>query len=422
MASRMKRGFLLRLAVKNLGRYRRRTMITAIAIAIGVAIFIAMHSALEGFSAESDRTFATYETGTAAVTGEEYWDERDKRPLDIAVEEPESVIAAWDDAGIPAAPRIIAAGTLIVHYDPYPEGGSVHVELYGIDPEQDPAVFGIRDSMEEGRFLQPGEEGVLIGRRLADRLGAEVGYPVTITTRTRDGFHQIMDLEIVGIFNTPNPVVNRTALYLPIATADVYLEMGGAVTSVHAKLPGRLPAQADPGPAREAVRDISGIDFLTFTDMNREMIEVMEMEDAANRIILGLLALIAVVGISNTMLMAVLEREREIGMMRALGWRKAEIRRLFMYEAGGIGLIGTLVGVALGAVLVALLVTYGLDYNAMMDVGEMDFRFDGILYGVWNPGVMLTAAVAATFIAGVAAVVPVRRILRRSIADSLRNV
>lgn len=415
------RGFLLRLAVKNLTRYGRRTLITALAIAAGVGVYIAMDSAIQGFAGESDRLYAGYETGDVALTAPGYWDERQRFPLDRLVSEPARVIEALRADGIPATPRIAFRGELVVRYDPFPEDGSLQAMFYGIDVESDGEVFGLLESVEEGRVPEPDQEELLIGRALADRLGAEVGFSVTVTTRTRDGFHQLIDLEIVGIFETPNPVINRGAMYMPIAVVDRVLEMQGAVTHVHAVLPGTLPAEADYGRVEQLVADIPEIEVLSFDVMNQEMAEIMEMEDAALQLILLLLGIIAVVGISNTMLMAVLEREREIGMMRALGVRNAEVRRMFFYEAAAIGVMGSAAGIAIGALLVALLVNLGLDYGFMLDGIDIGFRWDGVLVGVWNVPTMVQAAAGATLVAGLASMIPVRRILKKTVTATMRD-
>ncbi len=444
---------LIRLAAKNLTRYRRRTMITASAIAFGVAIFVAMASLLEGLIAEGDRNLANYETGSAALTGQGYWDEREQYPLDILIEDPASILDALDAADIAAAPRVGFRGELIVHYDPYPEDGSAHLSMYGINPERDPRVFRIDEAVTEGRYLEADEHGLLISRWLAERLGAEVGFPVTITTRTRDGFHQIMDLDIVGIYETPNPTVDRRTVFMPLEIADSYLEMQGAVTAVHLALPEAVPGTADLEPVRAALaqagitlepaggdgpdpdnnRDVpgesgaqdhgaaTGVELLSFDYMTAEFAAAMELQEAAFGVILFLLGVIAIVGISNTMLMAVLEREREIGMMRAIGMRDGEIRSMFVLEAAGIGLLGGAIGLLIGAGLVGYLATYGIDYSAMLEGVEMDFRFDGVVYGVWNPETMLTTAIGAAALAGVVALIPVRRILKRSVTESLRQ-
>ena len=428
-----RRLFLLQLAVKNLTRYKRRTAITATAIGFGVAMFVAMASMLDGFEAESNRNLARYELGSAAVAHPEYWDDREQYPLDLVLDAADSVLAAFDRAGIAAAPRVAFQGELVIHYDPFPEDGSLHMVFYGVDPVRDPQVFDLAGGIVEGEFLGENEYGLLIGRWLADRLGAEIGFPVTVLTRTRDGFHQIIDLEIAGIFETPNPVVDRGAAFLTLSTAELYLEMRGAVTSIHLGLDEGVPGTADLEPARAALetaldtalesepsrRDAPVV--LSFADMTREFAEAMEMEQAGNNLVLFLLAVIAVVGISNTMLMSVLEREREVGMMRAVGVRNAEIRKVFMYEAAGIGLIGALVGIVLSIGMVGFMVHVGIDYSAMIEDIEMGYRTGTVLYGVWNPGTMVVATIFAVVVAGVTSFLPTRRILRRPVSESLRR-
>ncbi len=432
-----RRLFLLQLAVKNLTRYKRRTAITATAIGFGVAMFVAMASMLDGFEAESNRNLARYELGSAAVAHPEYWDDREQFPLDLVLEDADSVLAAFDRAGIAAAPRVAFQGELVIHYDPFPEDGSLHLAFYGVDPVRDPQVFDLAGGIVEGEFLGENEYGLLIGRWLADRLGAEIGFPVTVLTRTRDGFHQIIDLEIAGIFETPNPVVDRGAAFLTLSTAELYLEMRGAVTSIHIGLGEGVPGTANLEPARTALETAlyTGVDtgpeqeparqdaavVLSFADMTREIAEAMEMEKAGNNLVLFLLAVIAVVGISNTMLMSVLEREREVGMMRAVGVRNAEIRKVFMYEAAGIGLIGALVGIVLSIGMVGFMVHVGIDYSAMIEDIEMGYRTGTVLYGVWNPGTMVVATIFAVVVAGVTSFLPTRRILRRPVSESLRR-
>jgi putative ABC transport system permease protein len=155
--------------------------------------------------------------------------------------------------------------------------------------------------------------------------------------------------------------------------------------------------------------------------MTREFSDVMQMKDTATGLILTLLAIIAVVGISNTMLMAVLEREQEIGMMRALGVRDREISGMFAAEAAGIGVFGAGAGLILGTVLVWYLSVFGIDYGFLLDEIDIGYRFTGVLYGIWDPALMVRAAVFAVLLAGTVSLLPVRRILKRSVTDSLRR-
>ncbi len=424
MAARTRVRFYARLAIKNLARYKKRTAVTASAIALGVMMVVGLDSMFQDFFASSDRNYKWYEVGSAAVAGRGYWDEKDRYPLDTVIDDAAGVLATLDNAGITAAPRIDFRGELIVRYDPFPEDGSVNVVLQGVDVERDPDVFRIAESVENGRYLRPDEDGALIGGWLADRLGAEVGYPITVTTRTRDGFHQLMDLEIVGIFRTSNPTVDRTTIFLPLEAANYYLEMDGAVTRIVVSLPERLPGRADLTPFRDAISrhpEADRLEVLDFATLTAEFADVVEITNGFSQLMLMLLAVIAIVGISNTMLMAVMEREREIGMLRALGMRNREIKTLFAFEAAGIGVLGAIGGVVLSALFVWFLVEIGIDYGPLMEGIELDYRWDGVLRGVWNPGTMIASTVFAAFVAGVVSVLPTRRILKRQVSESLRR-
>ncbi len=408
------------LAVKNMARYRRRTLITASAIACGVAVFAAVASVMDGFSSESDRNFIDYETGSARIVAPGYWEEREQFPLDMVVEDSSEVIAQLEQEGWRAAGRTEFRGELVIYYDPFPEDGNIPMAFAGVDPDRDPEVFRLKESIEEGRFPAAGEDELIIGRWLADRIGAEIGYGVTIMTRTKDGYYQIMDLEIVGIFNTPNPHVNRNVGYLPLDTADYYLEMEDAVTGVIIRGDERVPGSLDPAPIASLMED-RPVRVMSFSDMNKEFAEIMEMSEQITSLILMLLAVIAIVGISNTMLMAVLEREREIGMLRAMGVRNREIQWMFFFEASGIGFIGAGIGVMLGSLLMWLLVTYGIDYGEMLGDIDLGYRFGEVLYGIWSFSALIQAAITAVIVSGVVSLIPVRRMLKKQVTDCLRH-
>ena len=200
--------FLIHFAWKNLSRYRKRTVITSLALAFGIGLYIFTDSLLAGISGESERNLIRYETGSARIMKKGYWEEKDNLPLEYAVDNPSQILNALESIGIEAAPRTVFGGEIIVYKDPYPEDGSIYSKIFAIDPERDCNVFRFKDTVIKGRWLKPGENGVLMGSWLAEDIGAEVGYPLTITTRTRDGYMQAIDTEVVGIVNCPNPYIN----------------------------------------------------------------------------------------------------------------------------------------------------------------------------------------------------------------------
>jgi hypothetical protein len=124
--------FLLGLAWKNLSRYKKRTMITASAIAIGLGIFIFMDSWLLGLEQESERNLIWYESSYARILNEKYWEEKDQLPLEYVIEDPDAVVAKLREMNIPAAARTIdrllvgrrpGCGSWFPNYDHYNDEG-----------------------------------------------------------------------------------------------------------------------------------------------------------------------------------------------------------------------------------------------------------------------------------------------------------
>ena len=413
--------FLPKLAIKNLARHRRRTAITASALAVGLAIYILMDSLLLGADRESERNLIWYESSSARVLREGAWEERDRMPLEPALESPEAIIARLAAKGIPAAPRTVFGGELVVSRDPFPEDGSVRVKVIAIDPGRDDKVFRLRETLVSGRFIERGEEAVMLGPWLAEDLGAQVGYTVTIVTRSRDGYYQTISAPIAGILAIPNPVVNRVSAFLPLDVADDLLAMGGAVTEIDLRLPERADADRVAADLKAGLgSELSGSVVLGWKKLAEDYLALAASKKKSNGTILFLVFIIAAVGISNTMLMAIYERVRELGTMRALGMADLAIRRLFLLEAAGIGVLGATLGIALGAALCVWMVNTGIDYSALARRIDLGYRIAGVLRGAWHPEAMAGAFFFGVLLAVAVAFVPTRRVLRMSITDCLR--
>lgn len=416
----MKPREIIRLSVRNLLRHRRRTVITAGAVAVGLALFVIVDSLLLGVEQESTLNLIRYETGAAQVLREEYLEERDDRPLKYAIEDPGRIERALEESGLSATSRIVFTGEMVVFKDPFPEDGSIVVTGYGIDPDDDNDVYRLPESVTRGEYLSRDTNGALLGAWLAEDVGAEIGYPITIVTRTRRGYYQTIDLDVVGIVNTPNPIINRNAVFIPEGIVDDYLQMGGAATEI--AVADRIDASLDE--ITETMRmEIAGAPDLVVADwrtLAAEVVAIAEAKDSGTGIVLFFVFVIAAVGVSNTVLMSILERTRELGMMRALGMRDREVMATLLVEAAGIGVLGGIVGIVIGAGGVAALVEFGIDYGTMMRNNDVGYRVTQVIYGAWNLPAFGRAVVVGIVIAVVTAFVPVRRALKMNVVDSLR--
>ncbi len=414
--------FLVSLAWKNLSRYHRRTIITALALAVGLGIFIFVDAWLKGAEEESERNLVWYETASARILDDEYWENKDNLPIKYTIKEPESIITQLEKRNVPAAPRTVFRGEIIVHQDPYEEDGSMMAKIIGIDPARDEEVFNFKNTIVDGRYLEEDEDAVLLGAWFAEDLGAEVGYPLIIVTRTKDGYYQTIHAKVAGIVNCPNPVINRSSVFIPLKTADYYLDMRGEVTEINLRFSDRNTAEKRAETIEEELSlPAKGLEVLPWQTLGADYVALASAKQGGSSFFLFLVFVIAAVGITNTMLMAVYERMRELGMMRALGMKDNQIHLTFLFEAGGIGLLGAAGGLLLGSSLTWWVVTYGVDFSFLLRDMDIGYRISGVMYGAWNPQGMVQAVIFGVLLSMVVAYFPTRRALKKPITECLRS-
>jgi len=408
--------FLIILAWKNLSRYRRRTLITAFAIAFGLGLFIWIDSMLLGMDKESERNFRWYETGSAKVILAEYEDEMTKGNLEYLIPNPAAVSALLNGQNIPHTWRAGFAAEAIV------DNGSLFVRATALDPDTDSRVYRIKDAVVEGRFFIAGEFAAVLGDSVADSLDLEVGDFISLRTRTAGGFNQTLDLEVVGLVDTPNPYLDRGAVMIPLDVANEVLFLEGGVTEIALDIPATNDVAQTVAELNTVIQAAyPQLKVLSWTDLAKDFLALAEAKSSGTSMILFFVFIIAAVGISNTMLMAIFERIREIGMMRAQGMKDRQIQISFLLESAGIGLIGSLGGVILGVILNFWIIRWGIDFSTL--IGDMDigYRTTGVMYGAWNIDTIITAFFLGIFIAVVVALIPTRNAIRMKITDALRH-
>jgi ABC-type lipoprotein release transport system permease subunit len=408
--------FLLSLAWKNLSRYGRRTVITAAALAAGVAVYIWMDGWLLGAELESRRNIVWYEAASAKVLDRQYLEQAQNMPLGQVIEDPAAVEKVLSGLGLPTARRTVFAGELFV------AEGSLFVKAVALDPDADGRVFRLGQTIAAGRFLRAGQPELLAGEWLARDLGLEAGDWVTVRARTRYGAFQTLELEVVGILNCPNPMINQGMVFLPLDLADQALEMGGAVSEVAVAFPEWQEPEARLAQVRSALAGFPELAVADWQELAKDFLAISEGKRAGSGMMLVLIFIIAAVGISNTMLMAVFERVREIGMMRAMGMKDGSIRLAFLLEAGGVGLIGSAAGLALGAAVNFAMVRWGLDLGAFMGEMQIGYRVHSVFHSAWHPQALAGALVFGVLASMVISFIPSSRALKMRITDCLRHV
>jgi len=346
---------LIKLAYRNVFRNFRRSVLSFIAVSLGIFYAIVFLGFMEGFDKQSLKSAIDYMTAHLKMYGNGYINEKDILSLDYRIEEYDKLLNDLQKIKEikSNAPRIIFSGRLNDGIDELVCIGA------GIDPELEDDVFMRSESIIEGEYLKSGEEKMLLGSELAELLGVGADDYLTVIARSKYNTIAALDFQIKGIINSGNPEIDNQFFFIPLDIAQNLLEMENEITEISLLLNNIEDV--------DAVKNLSleryGLDVETYRDMMKDLLDMMEMKTKANLIIVFVILLMASAGIINTILMSVYERIREIGTMMAIGMKPKNITYLFCIESAFIGLFGSIVGALLGSVVTYYLETHGLSFE-----------------------------------------------------------
>ena len=346
---------LIKLAYRNVFRNFRRSVLSFIAVSLGIFYAIIFLGFMEGFDKQMLKSAIDYMTAHLKMYGNGYIDDKDILSLDYRIEEYDRLLNDLQKIKEikSNAPRIIFSGHLNDGIDEMVCIGA------GIDPEREDDVFMRSESIIEGEYLKSGEEKMLLGAELAELFGVGVEDYLTVVARSKYNTIAALDFQIKGIINSGNPEIDNQYFFIPLDISQNLLEMENEITEVSLLLNNIEDV--------DAVKNLSleryGLDVETYRDMMKDLFDMMEMKTKANLIIVFVILLMAAAGIANTILMSVYERIREIGTMMAIGMKPKNIAYLFCIESAFIGLFGSIVGALLGSVVTYYLETHGLSFE-----------------------------------------------------------
>ena len=245
--------------------------------------------------------------------------------------------------------------------------------------------------------------------------------------------NQLIDAVVVGVINCPDPVPNGNTAYIPmdVLQDESGMMLEGAVTEIliraknaeYTQLPDNKENTATITAALERGLGENLPDELKvffWLDYMEDYLGFEAMEKGAPQVIAFLLLFLSFLGISNTILLAILERTKEIGMMRAMGMTDGQMILTYMLEAGFLGFIGSIFGIMVGCLATYPMVKYGIDYGSIAESGDAGFRITGVFRSAWNVPIIFISGIAATLLSSFMAYFPTRRAVKMAITDSLR--
>lgn len=408
--------FILKLAIRNLWRQKRRSFLTMLSMVAGFVLLSLSIALSEGGYGNVIERFTRGGTGHAQIHAQDYLDRPSlykNYPLS-----PELAAILDHHPGILAyAPRV-QAGALA-----FAGTNSSGVRVVGIDAKREAATTTLADKIGAGRLPGPrqapnGPFDVVIGNGLARLLKVKIGERLVLVSQGADGSIANDLFTVCGILKKDCDSNERIHCYLDLQDAQAFLTLDNRIHEIALLLPNhRL--------SRQVCRELNG-QLKSLKDLRAQPWEEVEAafyrsmmaDKAGNTVMLIIIVLIVGLGVLNTVLMSILERTREFGVLRAMGTRPRAIVLLIMTETLLQAMIASVAGIILAALCNWPLVVHGIQFGQPMSVGGI--TYDAI-YSDWLPIAFVKPLAVVCITAIITSVLPAIRAARVKPAIAMRT-
>ncbi|MBC8193077.1 MAG: ABC transporter permease [Candidatus Marinimicrobia bacterium] len=387
---------LIKLAWRNLVGAGLRTWLNVLVLAMAFILMIWGKGVVDGMAYQLNDAMTNIEFGKGGQLWHSEFDATD--PLTIEDSHalyPEEISARLSDHS--AAPILIRQGTI------YPDGRMQTILVKGIPPEQKVMDLPTDKIVMGATGLTP----ALIGQKMADKSGLEVGDLLTVRWRDASGTFDAREVEIVHIMNTVVQTVDRNQIWIPLEELQAMSNLEGQATVIALD----DDFVGTPTSAAWVYRDL---DFL-MKDMN----DMIKSKNFGGNVMYGILFAIALLAIFDTQVLAIFRRKKEMGTLMALGLTRAKVIGLFTIEGSMHGLIAFVAGFILGSPLFYLMTTKG--YAIPGDMDDYGMALGNVIYGKYGPDLLLGTTFLLFLTVVIVSYLPTRKISKLTPTDALRG-
>lgn len=403
---------LLTLAWRNIWRQKRRTLLTASALALALALSLFMRSLQEGTYANNIENAARFYTGLIQLQHPEFAQSQsidDLLSMDAAFLSPVASHANIERI-LPRIESFALAAS---------EDKSKGVMVLGVDPIAENDYSAISARLSQGAYLEPDDQQVLIGEGVARYFNLTVGDELVLYGQGYHGQTAAGLYRIKGILDFPVAQLDNQLVYMPLKLAQTLYSTGDQVTAwvmdVH-------PLKVLPHMVAALQADYQGaVNVRDWQDLAPEMAQQILMDKVGGLVIMYLLYGVVGFGLFATLLMMTLERQREFGVMLATGMLRRKLLALVGIESIMIGMLGILIGMV---VTVPLLVWFYINPIELTgETAEMiaEMGWEPILPMSLDPMLMVNQIIIVLVLLGICLLYPMWRILRLEVVSALKG-
>jgi putative ABC transport system permease protein len=419
---------LLKMAFRNIRRNRRRSLLAIISVALSLGMIIFMQGYVNGLKRSVIYNSTKNESGHIQLVTKDYQENKRFKPITYNIENPPELIRY-----IQADPAIrneidfiterIFFGVLL-QYD----GNNKAVIAFGGDTAKEKKLFMLDRSIIEGRYLNnasnagPKEREIVIGRKVADTLKLKVGDTFKVLVSGSDYSLHIPTLRVVGIFKTGLNALDDSTFQISLKDAQKILHTGGGSQQILIMLKDYQNAEKVSRMIQARLNQDERFGNILAVSW-KQAGGMAQLVDSMVQIYNFIYIIIAFLGsfiITNVMMMVVLERKKEIGIIKSMGFSRLEILLMFLMEGSILGLIGSISGVMVGTLSTIYFVVNGLDLTSM--ISQLNMPMDNVIKFVITIPAIIGTMFLGILVAAVVSVIPSRQAAKMKVVDAIKSV
>ncbi|MFA6541084.1 MAG: FtsX-like permease family protein [Bacteroidota bacterium] len=328
---------VLLFAWKNLWRNKRRTLLAASSIFFAVLLAACMRAMQLGTYEYMVTNSVSLYTGYLQVQGNGYWEDRS---FDESFEPSRPLMES-----LRRNPHITTINPRLETVALISHGTETRIApVSGISPAEENAMTGLAGRIVKGKYLSDSSKGIMVSEGLADRLNIRIGDSLIVFGQGYQGVTAAAQLEVEGILHFPIPQLNNAMAFLSLPNAQNIFNTYGRVTSVVLMIDDATMMKQIQAGLSAAID--SSLVIKNWEEMTPELVQSIEADNASGILMLGILYVVIGFGVFGTVMMMVIERTREFGLLIALGMRRSRLLTVTTLEAVLVSMIGAVAGMA----------------------------------------------------------------------------
>jgi putative ABC transport system permease protein len=402
---------IIKLAVRNIWRNKRRTLITAASILFAVFFAVAISSIQEGTWNHMVDSVVHYHFGYAQIHKNGYWDDKsidnafDPAPALASLEGQKKVaqLVPRIESFALASSGVFTKGTMVI----------------GIDPPKEDRLTRTQSRVTEGTYLQSGDDGALVADDLARYLKLTVGDTLILISQGYHGINAAGKFPVRGLVHFGSPELSKQLIYIDLEKAKWFYGTEGLVTTL-------VVDTEDPASIKSTVAQMRhklGPEYeaLDYEEMLPDLMQAREVDTAGSQIILLILYVIIGFGIFGTILMMLKEREYEFGILKAIGMHSRQLNLMLWLETIFLGMIGCLAGILVAFPIVYYFYLHPIQLSGQMAQAYEKFGVEPILPASIAPGIFISQALVVFLMITLLAIYPMLKIHKLKPVEAMRG-